>query len=348
MQQSILQAGADKSILEVANMTVEINVPAGTLHAVTDISFHVKQGETLGIVGESGCGKSITSLAVMGLLPRTATMTAAKMRLESTDLLSIGGQRELSQIRGDRLGMIFQDPMTSLNPVYTVGNQMAEVYTRHGKGNKAEAYERAGYLLQKVGIIAVKERLGQYPHQLSGGLRQRVMIAMMLMCDPILLIADEPTTALDVTIQAQILNLLGQLQDEFNTALILITHDLGVISRIADKVAVMYAGRIVEQGSTQEIFDEPVHPYTHGLLDCIPIPGKTDRGSRLGSIDGMVPALVGDQVGCEFANRCPYRTDACSMKEIRDQVLGPEHGFRCIHSREDLLGIYEKKQGAAE
>ena len=348
MQQNVSQAGSEDGTLEVANLTVEIDVPAGTLHAVTDISFQVKQGETLGIVGESGCGKSITSLAIMGLLPRSARMTASKLRLEQTDLLSIGGQKELSNIRGDRLGMIFQDPMTSLNPVYTVGNQMEEVFIRHGKGNRKAARERASYLLEKVGIIAVKERLKQYPHQLSGGLRQRVMIGMMLMCDPILLIADEPTTALDVTIQAQILNLLGQLQKDFNTALILITHDLGVISRISDKVGVMYAGRIVESGSTKEIFDEPIHPYTHGLLDCIPIPGKTERGSRLGSIDGMVPALIGDQVGCEFVTRCPYREADCTKGEVAEQVLGPGHGFRCIHSREDLLGIYEKKRGAAE
>ncbi len=348
MQQNISQTSAEKATLEVQNLTVKIEVPAGTLHAVTDISFYVGQGQTLGIVGESGCGKTITALAVMGLLPRSATMTGSILRLEKTDLLSIGGQKELSNLRGDRLGMIFQDPMTSLNPVYTVGNQMEEVFTHHKKGTRKEAKERATFLLDKVGIMAVKERLKQYPHQLSGGLRQRVMIAMMLMCNPILLIADEPTTALDVTIQAQILHLLGQLQDEFNMALMLITHDLGVISRIADKVAVMYAGRIVEAGTAQEIFDEPIHPYTHGLLDCIPIPGKTVRGARLGSIEGMVPSLIGDQVGCEFANRCPYRVDGCAQGEIEEQVLGPGHGFRCIHSREDLLGLYENKRGAAE
>jgi peptide/nickel transport system ATP-binding protein len=277
----------------------------------------------------------------MGLLPKTATMSARRLQLQEFDFLTLGGQRELSAIRGDRLGMIFQDPMTSLNPVYTVGNQMMEVYTRHGKGGRNEARERAAYLLDKVGITAVKERLKQYPHQLSGGLRQRVMIGMMLMCDPILLIADEPTTALDVTIQAQILNLLAGLQEEFAMGLIMITHDLGVIARISDKVAVMYAGRIVEAGTTEEVFAAPTHPYTHGLLECIPVPGKHDRGSPLGSIRGIVPSLIGEMEGCEFQNRCPHLREGCTKGVIKDHVLGPGRTYRCLMDQAEALEKYK-------
>lgn len=314
--------------LLVENLNVDIAVPAGTLHAVTDVSFHVDRGETLCIVGESGCGKSITSLAVMGLLPRKAQLTAKTLSLEGVDLMSMN-DRDFSNIRGNRMGMIFQDPMTSLNPVYTIGNQMEEIYLRHGKGTKAEAKERAEYLLNRVGITAVKSRLIQFPHQLSGGLRQRVMIAMTLMCDPIMIMADEPTTALDVTIQAQILHLLADLQDEFKMALVLITHDLGVVARMADRVAVMYAGRIVEQGTAEQVFATPSHPYTQGLLECIPIPGKSEPGSYLGAIKGMVPALVGDQDGCMFRNRCPYVMDACTGGDVPVQSLGDMRNYLC-------------------
>ncbi|MDA0240247.1 MAG: ABC transporter ATP-binding protein [Proteobacteria bacterium] len=318
---------SDPTLL-VKNLNVDIAVPAGTLHAVTDVSFHVDRGETLCIVGESGCGKSITSLAVMGLLPRKATLTATTLSLEGVDLMSLK-ERDFSNIRGNRMGMIFQDPMTSLNPVYTIGNQMEEIYTRHGKGTRQEAKDRAEYLLNRVGITAVKSRLGQFPHQLSGGLRQRVMIAMTLMCDPIMIMADEPTTALDVTIQAQILHLLADLQDEFNMALVLITHDLGVVARMADRVAVMYAGRIVEQGTATQVFATPSHPYTQGLLECIPIPGKSEPGSHLGAIKGMVPALVGDQDGCMFRNRCPYVMDACTHGNVPEQSLSDMRSYLC-------------------
>ena len=320
---------SDDSILAVRGMNVDIRVPAGTLHAVTNSAFHVDRGETLCIVGESGCGKSITSLAVMGLLPGNATVTADVLKFEGRDLLSMS-QKQLSALRGNRMGMIFQDPMTSLNPVYTIGNQMQEIYVRHGKGNAAQAKDRAIYLLEKVGITAAESRLGQYPHQLSGGLRQRVMIAMMLMNDPVLIIADEPTTALDVTIQAQILHLLADLQKEFNMALILITHDLGVVARIADRVAVMYAGYMVETGSSDEVFNAPMHPYTQGLIDCIPIPGKTERGALLGSIPGIVPALVGDQEGCMFRNRCDFAQEVCGTGIIERKALGEQRGYRCV------------------
>jgi peptide/nickel transport system ATP-binding protein len=323
-----LSAG-ENPVLDIAGLTVEIDVPAGKLHAVSDVDLHVGRGETLCIVGESGCGKTMTALGIMGLLPRRAATSARRMVLEGRDLLTMG-KKERGRLRGDRMGMIFQDPMTSLNPVYPIGNQMEEVYLRHGKGGRGEARERAEYLLQKVGITAAKGRLGQYPHQLSGGLRQRVMIAMTLMCEPALIIADEPTTALDVTIQAQILRLLADLQQEYRMALVLITHDLGVVARMADRVIVMYAGQVVETGTAEEVFTAPMHPYTRGLLDCIPIPGRTKRGAKLGSIPGMVPSLIGDLAGCQFRNRCPQAFDACGAPSIVLRGHGIGRSCRCL------------------
>ena len=319
----------NRRVLDAKNLSVEIEVPSGTLHAVTDVNLHVDKGETLGIVGESGCGKSITSLAIMNLLPSKATRTASRLQLEGKDLLSLS-EREFASLRGNRLGMIFQDPMTSLNPVYRIGEQLEEVYIQHGKGNRKEAKERAAYLLDKVGIIAPQERLSQFPHQLSGGLRQRMMIAMTLMCEPSLVIADEPTTALDVTMQAQTLNLLSYLQDEFNMGLILITHDLGVVARMADRVLVMYAGKAVETGTSQEVFDQPTHPYTQGLIQCIPVPGRTSTDGRLGSIKGMVPALIGDLRGCMFRNRCAYVSEKCHASEINFNEISPGRAYRCL------------------
>jgi peptide/nickel transport system ATP-binding protein len=248
-----------KRILEVANLSVDIPVSSGMLHPVQGLSFHVDRGETLAIVGESGCGKSLTSLALMDLLPSRATRRAEKLALDGQDLTQLT-ERQMSDLRGNRMSMIFQEPMTSLNPSYTIGDQLIEALRRHRGVTVAEARERAVWLLEKVGITAAQGRLRQYPHQLSGGLRQRVMIAMALMCGPDLIIADEPTTALDVTIQAQILHLLADLQREFQTGLILITHDLGVVARVADRVAVMYAGQIVEQGTAMQIFQAPTHP----------------------------------------------------------------------------------------
>ncbi|WNK00723.1 ABC transporter ATP-binding protein [Thalassospiraceae bacterium LMO-JJ14] len=319
-----------KRVLEVENLTVDIPVGAGMLHAVQGISFHVDSGETLCIVGESGCGKSLTSLAVMDLLPKKAIRTADKLMLDGEDILGVG-ERRMSDIRGNTMGMIFQEPMTSLNPAYTIGDQLEEALKRHRKVGTREARERAIYLLEKVGITAAASRLTQYPHQLSGGLRQRVMIAMTLMCGPDLIIADEPTTALDVTIQAQILLLLADLQREFDMGLILITHDLGVVARIADRVCVMYAGQIVEQGTAEQVFNSPTHPYTQGLLDCIPIPGKTDRGKPLGSIPGIVPSLVGAFNSCHFAERCMYATDDCTKADIDMQAaLEQGHEYRCL------------------
>ncbi len=316
-------------LLEIKALQVDIPIPAGDLHAVRGIDFQVRKGETLGLVGESGCGKSMTALALMNLLPPRARRKAACLKFSGKDLLALG-EREMADIRGDRMSMVFQEPMTSLNPSYTIGNQLMEAMVRHRSVARTEARDRAVFLLEKVGISAAAGRLGQYPHQLSGGLRQRVMIAMALMCDPELLIADEPTTALDVTIQAQILRLLRGLQQEFKTAMILITHDLGIVARVTDRVAVMYAGEIVETGSVDEVFSRPLHPYTRGLMNCIPIPGKTRRGELLGSIPGMVPTPVGKMTGCTFRNRCPSATEKCAAEDPVMRLVSEGHGCRCI------------------
>ena len=315
------------AILEVQNLSIEIPIAAGLLYPVRGISFHVDQGETLAIVGESGCGKSLTSLAVMGLLPSAAARRADILRFHDNDIQTLS-EAQMSDIRGNRMSMIFQDPMTSLNPTYTIGNQLEEVMMRHRDVNRRVARDRAIFLLEKVGITAAANRLRQYPHQLSGGLRQRVMIAMALMCDPELLIADEPTTALDVTIQAQILLLIAQIQKEFNIGVILITHDLGVVARVADRVAVMYSGQIVESGTGKEIFGNPLHPYTQGLMECIPIPGKTNAGEHLGSIPGIVPTLVGELKGCMFRERCPLTHSGC-LAEPKDRELAPGRAYQC-------------------
>ncbi len=321
------------SFLKVENLRVDIPVASGTLHAVRGISFEVEKGETLCIVGESGCGKSLTSLALMDLLPSKALRSADRIEMDGIDLQRIG-RRRMSDLRGDRLSMIFQEPMTSLNPAYTIGDQLTEAWLRHKRAPKAEARERATFLLDKVGISAAESRLRQYPHQLSGGLRQRVMIAMALMCGPELIIADEPTTALDVTIQAQILRLLADLQREFGMAMILITHDLGVVARVAHKVAVMYAGEVVESGPAKQVFDAPAHPYTSGLLECIPVPGKTPPGARLGAIPGVVPSLIGDVRGCAFRDRCPHARATCA-DAAPVCALGPDHAYRCWFTPEE-------------
>ena len=289
-------------VLNVENLSIEIPLADGVLHAVDDISLHVDRGETLCIVGESGCGKSLTSLALMDLLPKKAIRKVSQLDLNGESVLGLT-EKQMSNIRGNRIGMIFQEPMTSLNPAFTIENQMVETLSRHKFLTGNAATRLALEMLEKVGISPAQQRLKQYPHQLSGGLRQRVMIAMTLLCDPELIIADEPTTALDVTIQAQILDLLRQLQQDLNVGLIFITHDLGVVANIADRVAVMYAGQIVEEGSVFEIFDRPTHPYTRGLLQCIPVPGKVKRGEPLGSIPGMVPSLIGKPEGCRFSGR---------------------------------------------
>ena len=314
------------ALLEVEGLSVDIATAGGTLHAVRDISFSVSRGETLCLVGESGCGKSMTALSIMDLLPRGARRQARKLAFDGQDLTRA---RAIEAVRGNRVAMIFQEPMTALNPAYTIGDQLTEAYLAHKEGGGSAARERAVHLLEKVGIASAGERLGQYPHQLSGGLRQRVMIAMALMCGPDLLIADEPTTALDVTIQAQILRLLGDLQKELGIALVLITHDLGVVARLAHRVAVMYAGEIVETASAEALFRDPRHPYTQGLISCIPVPGKTQPGERLGVIPGVVPSLVGDLRGCPFRTRCPHARAICA-DEPPYRGSPEAHAWRCV------------------
>lgn len=315
-------------VLEVQGLTVDIATRAGSLHAVRDVSFEVRRGETLCIVGESGCGKSITSLSIMGLLPKAARRGVRVLRFLGEDIGHATPSR-VNALRGDRMAMIFQEPMTALNPAYTIGDQLTEHYIFHKRSTPAEARDRAVQLLEKVGIAAAAGRLGQYPHQLSGGLRQRVMIAMALMCGPDLLIADEPSTALDVTIQAQILRLLADLQRELGIAMVLITHDLGVVARIADRVAVMYAGQIVEEGPVEALFGNPRHPYTRGLIQCIPIPGKTPAGGKLGTIPGVVPALMGELHGCAFRDRCEFASPACGSA-IPLRTAREVHSWRCV------------------
>jgi peptide/nickel transport system ATP-binding protein len=314
-------------LLAVDGLSVDIPTPQGMLHAVRDVSFTLERGKTLCLVGESGCGKSITALALMGLLPRVARRSARRLVFEGVDLLSAPETR-LAGMRGARMAMVFQEPMTALNPALTVGEQLAEVYRRHGQATRSAARDRAVELLEKVGIAGGAARLGQYPHQLSGGLRQRVMIAMALMCTPPLMIADEPTTGLDVTIQAQILRLIADLQRELGIALLLISHDLGVVSRVADHVAVMYAGQIVETAKVTELFRDPRHPYTRGLIASIPVPGRTPPGQPLDAIPGQVPLPIGDLSGCAFRERCRFaRLDCAGAIAERSDA---DHAWRCV------------------
>ncbi|HVV95364.1 MAG TPA: ABC transporter ATP-binding protein [Hyphomicrobiales bacterium] len=323
-------APPQRPVLEVEHLSVDIETPGGSLHAVSDVSFAVKAGETLSLVGESGCGKTITALSMLRLAPKAAATRAARLSFEGQDLQALDAGA-MAALRGDRVAMIFQDPMTALNPVYTIGDQLTEAYLAHRAAPRREARERAIYLLGRVGIPDPKLRLGQFPHELSGGLRQRMMIAMALMCGPALIVADEPTTALDVTVQAQILALLKDLQAEFGMALVLITHDLGVVAHVADRVAVMYAGRVVESAAVADIFHDPQHPYTRGLLACVP--SVADRGRRLGTIAGMVPSLIGEQSGCSFRNRCPLALPACAEGEaIVLAETAPAHEVRCIRA----------------
>jgi len=316
------------TVLDVQGLSVDIATPRGTLHAVRDVSFQVRRGETLCLVGESGCGKSMTSLAIMGLLPKAARRSARRLSFIGEDL-SAAKPGRINALRGDRMAMIPQEPMTALNPAYTIGDQLMEVHLHHRRAGAAQARARAVELLGKVGIASAEQRLRQYPHQLSGGLRQRVMIAMALMCEPELLIADEPSTALDVTIQAQILRLLADLQRELGVAMVLITHDLGVVARIAHRVAVMYAGEVVEEGSVGDVFASPRHPYTRGLLSCIPVPGRTAPGGMLGTIPGVVPSLVGTFEGCGFRERCNHAQLACRQAvPVRQSATGQR--WRCV------------------
>ena len=280
-------------------------------------SLAVERGETHCLVGESGCGKSVTALAVMNLLARGGVRRAERLAFEGKDLRDPATTPACRGCAATAMAMIFQEPMTSLNPAYTIGSQMTEVLRRHKGASQRAATERAAELLARVGITAPGLRLGQFPHQLSGGLRQRVMIAMALMCDPQLLIADEPTTALDVTVQAQILRLLATLQRDLGLGLLLITHDLGIVARIATRVSVMYAGEVVESAPTAELFASPRHPYTQGLLRCVPVPGKIRRDEPLGSIPGTVPRIGPGFEGCAFRDRCTFADETCTPRRSR-------------------------------
>jgi peptide/nickel transport system ATP-binding protein/oligopeptide transport system ATP-binding protein len=303
---------------------------AGEVAAVDGVSLSVARGKTLGIVGESGCGKSMLSLSVMRLVPQPGSVAAGTVKLEGRDLLKLPDS-EMRQVRGRRIAMIFQEPMTSLNPVFTIGSQIVEAMRAHEKGaSNADLRKRAIAALDKVRIPAAERRLDEYPHQMSGGMRQRVMIAMALACSPDVLIADEPTTALDVTVQAQILDLLRDLQAQTGMAIILITHDLGVVAEMADEVAVMYAGRVVEKAPTAAIFDDPQHPYTLGLLGSIPRVEETRE--RLLAIEGAVPPPFALPPGCRFHPRCVFATGACKVDVPGLRMLAPGHEAACINA----------------
>nr|WP_233096124.1 ABC transporter ATP-binding protein [Alicyclobacillus sp. SO9] len=308
------------------SLNVEFNLNGTYFPAVRDLSLDIKEGETLGLVGESGCGKSVTSLALIRLLTKSARVTGS-VQYNGKNLLTLG-DKEIRSIRGDEISMIFQEPMTSLNPVYKVGAQISEILLLHKDMSPKEAFKHSLEMLKKVGIARPEQILQSYPHELSGGMRQRVMIAIAMSCDPRLLIADEPTTALDVTIQAQILDLMRKISKEFKTSILLITHDLGVVAEMCQRVAVMYAGQIVEQGNVDEIFMEPQHPYTRGLLAAIP---KIDAKSkeRLRPIDGTVPTITRMPKGCHFAPRCPFAMDRCRSEKPTLFDVADNHSSRC-------------------
>lgn len=317
-----------QSILRVENLETTFFTKRGALKAVDGVSFTINKGETLGIVGESGCGKSVTSFSILGLLSHPGKVTGGKIIFDGQDL-AIMPVADLRKIRGKRIAMIFQEPMTALNPVLTVGYQICEQLLTHEDLSHSAARERAVELLKVVGIPSPDKRVDDYPHQLSGGMRQRAMIAMALSCKPDLLIADEPTTALDVTIQAQILDLLQRLQDELNMSIQFITHDLGVISEIADRVIVMYAGTIVEEATADQLFAHARHPYTVGLMNSIPYIGRIQK--RLATIPGVVPALSELPTGCRFQNRCPRAIDVCRRVAPKLEVVAEGHRIACFN-----------------
>jgi peptide/nickel transport system ATP-binding protein/oligopeptide transport system ATP-binding protein len=320
-----------KPLLTVENLKVEFSTRHGRVTALDGVSFELNPGETLGIVGESGCGKSITALALMGLVPSPpGEVTGGAIRFDGEDITRASAKR-LRQLRGDDISMIFQEPMTSLNPVFTAGDQIAEAIMLHQHVSQQEARKTAVELLSTVGIPEPERRAEAYPYELSGGMRQRVMIAMAISCRPKVLIADEPTTALDVTVQAQIFDLMRDIQQKFGVAIILITHDMGAIAEMADRVAVMYAGRIVEEGNADAILDHPLHPYTRGLIGCIPVLGKQStaegRLPPLSEIPGIVPPLHLLGKGCAFADRCELVFDRCRVEH--PALVGTEHVAAC-------------------
>jgi len=323
-----------ESLLEVKGLKVRFTTEDGVVRAVDDVSFELERGKVLGVVGESGSGKSVTAMTILGLTRDKNTAFEGEVDYRGENLLALPEAR-LREVRGNEIAMIFQDPMTSLNPVYTVGDQIVEAITTHEQASKQEAKRRAVELLRQVGIPNPQQRVDDYPHQFSGGMRQRAMIAMALSCNPDVLIADEPTTALDVTIQAQILELLDRLRADFDSAVILITHDLGVVAEVADEIVVMYAGRIVERGPKRQVFYDPQHPYTWGLLGSIP---RLDRPKpkKLHSIEGTPPSLINLPQGCKFRPRCPHSFEKCFEEpELTNRVEERGHLDRCWLSVDD-------------
>ncbi len=322
---------ADSPVLDIKNLKTSFFLPEGVVRAVRDVSFSVSHGETVGLVGESGCGKSVTALSILGLIRwPPGRILGGEILFEGEDLRKLPAAG-LRKIRGNRISMIFQEPMTSLNPIYTIGRQIMEVYREHRGLSKKEARERTEEMLDRVQIPSPSRRIHEYPHQLSGGMRQRAMIAMALACNPGLILADEPTTALDVTIQAQILELMEELQQSFDTSVVLITHNLGVVAESARRVIVMYSGKIVEEGPVEPIFETPLHPYTIGLLHSIPKPGQKAAGGkrRLTEIPGMVPSLNDLPEGCSFHPRCSRAKEVCRKEEPGLVERSPGHRVAC-------------------
>jgi peptide/nickel transport system ATP-binding protein len=321
------------ALLDVDSLITEFATDEGRVRAVDGVSFTVEEGSTVGIVGESGCGKSVTALSVMRLLPQPmGQLVGGSVFFRGRDLTRLPLEA-MEQVRGNDIGMVFQEPMTALNPVHTIGRQLTEVMLLHRDVSADQAIREAVQLLERVGIPSPDIRMGEYPHQLSGGMRQRVVIAIALACRPALLIADEPTTALDVTIQAQILELIKELQSDLGMSVVLITHDLGVIAETCDSVVVMYAGRVAEKGSVYDIFDRPAHPYTRGLLSSIPRLDTRPK-SKLSVIDGMVPGLSELPAGCRFQNRCPHAVPACESTTPVHEPVEASHYVSCLRWRE--------------
>ena len=334
-QHSAAAAAAD-AVLEVAGLTVEIAAPGGAFKPVDGLSFSVGAGRTLGIVGESGCGKTMTALSLMRLQPDVARITGGSVRIDGVEITSLP-RRQMEDLRGSRVSMIFQEPMTSLNPVICVGDQIVEALRRHRRISRADAWDRALEMLRLARLPHAEDVARAFPHRLSGGMRQRVMIAMALVCEPRLLIADEPTTALDVTIQAEILSLLRSLQQRLGTALVLITHDLGVIAETADHVIVMYAGRAVESAPVTAFFDTPLHPYTRGLMRAMPrLTADLASGANIPEIKGVVPPLSALPPGCAFAPRCALALDQCRQSAPELLLRAPGHAAACFRAGEWL------------
>jgi oligopeptide/dipeptide ABC transporter ATP-binding protein len=321
----------NQKILEVLDLRTHFRTEEGIVPSVNGVSFSVKKGETLAIVGESGCGKSVTSLSIMGLVAEPGKVVGGRILFQGQDLLKMS-KKEMRKLRGNKISMIFQEPMTSLNPVFTIGNQIGEVIRLHQKVNKKEGRSKSIDMLKLVGLPHPEKVANHYPHQISGGMRQRVMIAMALACNPELLIADEPTTALDVTIQAQILELVGKLGKELDTGIILITHDLGIVAEMADRVMVMYAGEVVEEASVHELFDHPKHPYTIGLLGSLP--KIEEQREELDSITGSVPNPLDMPSGCAFHPRCKWADYKCKVVKPKLELYGENHYARCLKAGE--------------